>query len=356
MSKIYNCRLSLEAFTERLKEIVDTDTLVVMSRGAAARYGLSEFLAGRQWVCDILSNPTVRSVGEAVSHLTPFSKIMAVGGGSVIDTAKAIMAIYGCASDTARVIESKSYLNNAFRVTAFTAVPTTAGTGSEVTRWATVWDSERRLKLSLEADWLEPTEVWLVPELTLSLPPRQTLSCGLDALCQACEAYWARKSDPLAKALAVQAVMIIRENLPPALENGGNSAAREELLTGALIAGMAFSRTGTTACHSISYPLTALFGVEHGFAAALTLAPIAERNAATVDCRRLFGALGEPGDIRVWLDSICANIQELRLSAFGIGSSDIPLIAQRSFTAGRMDNNPVCFTETDVELILSEVL
>jgi alcohol dehydrogenase class IV len=348
---------SLEAFRKRFTETVTNDTLAVISRGAARRYGFSEFLVDKPWIWDIPSNPTTQSIARNLVKLTvPFSKIVAVGGGSTIDTAKAIIALNGLPDhreSIVKIIENKSYSINASRITNFIAVPTTAGTGSEVTRWATIWDTEQKNKLSIEADWLNPSEVWLVPELTVSLSPRQTLSTGLDALCQACEAFWAKKSDSLSKALAVQAATIIGEYLPYVLKNGLGTTEREEMLTGSLISGMAFSRTGTTACHSISYPLTALYGVEHGFAVALTLAQVAKRNAVTVDCGKLFEVIGAPKDLRNWLDSICADIQPLRLSAFGI--SDISPIVNKAFTAGRMDNNPVNFSEEDVEKILAEV-
>jgi alcohol dehydrogenase class IV len=149
---------------------------------------------------------------------------------------------------------------------------------------------------------------------------------------------------------------VIHEYLPLALKDGQDLKAREEMQTGALLAGLAFSRTGTTACHSISYPITALFGVEHGFAVALTLVQVAKRNIVAVDCKKLFDAVGSLEYLRTWLDRLCANIQPLRLSALGIVADDIPLIVKRAFTIGRMDNNPVIFSEADVTNILSEVI
>jgi alcohol dehydrogenase class IV len=349
-----------EIFVERFKESVDNNTLVLLSRRADHRLGLSNFIEKEQWINEISPNPTTDSISNVCVKLNgAVDKIIAIGGGSTIDTAKAVIAFFGMLNDGCSIteyIENKLYLNNTFRVKKFIAVPTTSGTGSEVTHWATVWDNHRKLKFSVDAQWLMPTDVWLVPELTVSLPVRQTLSTGLDALVQACEAYWARKSDSLSRALAVQAVTMIHEYLPPALKDGQDLKVREEMQTGSLLAGLAFSRTGTTACHSISYPITALFGVEHGFAVALTLTQVATRNTASVDCRKLLNAVGSLENLRSWLDRLCADIQPLRLGAFGISTDDIPLIVNRAFTTGRMDNNPVIFTEEDVTNILNEAI
>jgi len=358
MSKIEG--MSSKVFVERFKENIDNKTLVFLSHGADNRLGLSNFIEKEQWVSDISPNPTIDSISKIFAKLNgTVEKIIAIGGGSTIDTAKAIIAFFGMLTDDCSittVIEDKLYLKNNFRVKKFIAVPTTSGTGSEVTQWATVWDDQRKLKFSVDAEWLMPTDVWLVPELTVSLSARQTLSTGLDAFAQACEAYWARKSDSLARALAVQAVTVIYEYLPLAIKNGQDLEIREGMQTGSLLAGLAFSRTSTTACHSISYPITALFGVEHGFAVALTLVQVAKRNIAAVDCKKLLDAVGSLENMRNWLDMLCADIQPLKLSVFGILQEDIPKIINGAFTTGRMDNNPVVFSEDDVANILSEVI
>jgi alcohol dehydrogenase class IV len=295
-------KIAHSAFNELLNEFVDTDTLVVLSKGMAKRLGFSGFMENTQWISEISPNPTIDSISNVCLKLgRSFEKIIAIGGGSVIDTAKAVIAFFGMLNDGCSItdiIENKLYLNNSMRIKKFVAVPTTSGTGSEVTHWATLWDNHRKLKFSVDAEWLMPTDVWLVPELTVSLPPRQTLSSRLDAFAQACEAYWACRSNSLARSFSAQAVKVIYEYLPLALKNGINIEIREEMQIGSLLAGLAFSRTGTTACHSISYPITALFGVEHGFAVALTLAQVAERNVAAVDCRKLLNEIGSVEHMR----------------------------------------------------------
>jgi len=353
-------RMSRKIFIERFKENIDRNTLVFLSHSANNRLGLSNFIERKQWINDISPNPDIESIRKVCYKLDgTIEKIIAIGGGSTIDTAKAVIAFFGMLTDDCSIsdiIENKLYLYNNFRIKKFITVPTTSGTGSEATQWATVWDNCQKIKLSVDARWLIPTDIWLVPELTLSLSARQTLSTGLDAFVQACEAYWARRSDSFARALAIQAITLIHEYLPLALKNEQDLIIREEMQTGSLLAGLAFSRTGTTACHSISYPITALFDVEHGFAVALTLIQVAKRNITAINCKKLLDTVGSLEYLRIWLDKVCTDIQSLRLSAFGIHEKDIPLIAKRAFTLGRMDNNPIIFSEDDVIKILSEAL
>lgn len=357
------------ALHRELEDAAPAGTAVIATRGAAKRYGIEDILRqkareGLVWIDDVAPNTTHYTVWEALRAPgdARLSHVIAIGGGSVIDLAKAVVALWGGRpfADARQVMEAvrtKAYLKEEGGAgIAITAVPTTAGTGSEVTAWATVWDADERKKYSVDAPWLVPQRVWMVPELTLSLPPRQTLSTGLDAVCQAAEAYWAKRSDPLVKAVAVRAVEMASRALPQILAQGNDLQARRDMCTASLLSGIAFSKTRTTACHSISYPLTAEFGVEHGFAAALTLAPVAAINSRAVDCTELYAAFQGFGEIGAWVDSVSRNVQCMRLSAFGVAEKDIPLIAEKAFTAGRMDNNPVDLDQDDVVDILKAVL
>ena len=120
----------------------------------------------------------------------------------------------------------------------------------------------------------------MVPELTNSMNERLTLATGLDALSHAMEGYWAKGRNLLSQALALDSIQRIKDALPAAISDPGDSGAREQMCLGSLLAGLSFSMTKTTACHSMSYPLTMNYGVEHGFTAALTLAQMMKINAA----------------------------------------------------------------------------
>ena len=291
--------------------------------------------------------------------------LIAIGGGSVIDMAKSCVALFYLMSkakfndiDIIKSIKTKEYLQHPMLIPIY-AIPTTAGTGSEVTRWATVWDVEGIAKYSIEASWLCPHRAYIIPEFTRSMPKRLTLSTGLDALCQATEAYWAKTSNPMVKELSKVAIRLLVEYLPKVLSDGDNLYYRKKVCLGSLFSGLAFSNTRTTACHSISYPLTMCFGVEHGLACALSLAKVMQINLPLIEeAGELMDALGvtSPEELQLWLDNLTGDIVKLRLSTFGIQEKDIAELVKLSFTQGRMDNNPVVITPDDVSEILHSLL
>ena len=342
--------------------------LILVSESGAKRWGIDSLLLEKHqtsvgiWFSQIDSNPTQYTVLRGLEAIRgrKIDGIIAIGGGSAVDLAKQISAFHTVkiekAHDVLRVVQEKSYLENRTNILPITAVPTTAGTGSEVTQWATLWDRDTGKKYSVDAPWLLPEKVWMVPELTISLPARMTLAAGLDAVCQAVESYWSKASNPFSRALSVRAIELITQNLALALSDPHNLKLRENLCTGSLVAGLAFSQTRTTACHSLSYPLTAQFGIEHGLAAAISLAQIAEINKALVDISELEALFAPCGGIQGWVDSVCNGILILRLSAFGVTEADFDTIVENAFTGGRMDNNPMELSRDMVFEILKTIL
>ncbi len=346
---------------------------VLASDTMAARLSLHNYLKGLLarhggvWLKDIPANPSVFDVTQALKALyaKPVNAILSIGGGSAIDLGKAIAAFHGLFDENrlteenvGNAIAKKAY-EKARDIPIHLAVPTTAGTGSEVTRWATVWNPACQQKLSVDWAPLFPRAAVIIPEFTMTMSPELTLSTGLDALSHAMEAFWAKSSTPLAKALALSAIDKIRSFLPYAVrpENKESLPHREGMCLGSLLSGLAFSITRTTACHAISYPLTMLHHISHGFAAALTLRSVMDRNEAAVKEIQCIRAIFEAdGGFDAWLYHLAGPIQPLRLSAFGIWHDDLPAIADLSFTAGRMDNNPIVFDRQDVLAILENCL
>ena len=313
---------------------------------------------------EIEPNPTIASLTKALNAVreTKPRRIIVFGGGSAIDTAKGISALMyltgkPCTEEAVRsAIRDKQYTDHP-PFSRIIAVPTTAGSGSDVTHWATIWDPDHHRKLSIDSPGLLPDTDILVPEFHVGMPKRLTLSTGLDALSHALEAFWSKARNPESQMHAVTAVTGICLTLPEVLRAPDNILLRTRMLENALSAGLAFSSTRTTACHSISYPLTMRYGIEHGFACALTLYPVAERNMAAVpEIAQILDPFGGIGGFREWLEQISGNIQPLRLSAWDVPEDDLPLIAREAFTKGRMDNNPVPFTEEEVLAILKECL
>jgi phosphonate metabolism-associated iron-containing alcohol dehydrogenase len=206
--------------------------------------------------------------------------VVAVGGGSAIDTAKALMV--GTASgrfDELVALLAKGTSFKPHRVKALIAVPSTAGTGSEVTPWATVWDKANNKKHSLHLPETWPEAAIVDPDLMLSLPASVTVQSGLDALSHALESIWNVNANPLSDTYAVAAAREVLATLPALLANLEDRDLRARMALAALKAGMAFSNTKTALAHSISYEMTLRFGLPHGIACSFTLPMVLERAA-----------------------------------------------------------------------------
>jgi phosphonate metabolism-associated iron-containing alcohol dehydrogenase len=215
--------------------------------------------------------------------------LVALGGGSVIDSTKFLAAGRGDWRGVAdHLREGVAATTSALPII---AVPTTAGTGSDLTRWATIWDPENARKLSLARDDLYPEAVLVDPALTLGLPWATTLASGLDALSHALESLWNVNANPVSRGLAVSAARDILAGLTGLKANIGDRGARELMSLGALRAGLAFSNTQTALAHNISYAITLEHGIAHGLACSFCLPDVMD--AALGADPRCDAALGE---------------------------------------------------------------
>lgn len=338
------------------------------STNMVQRLGLSEFINTLKTECKFqlieysVTNPTEVDIKNVVDKIEQLPElIIALGGGSILDLAKAVSAFSYMIEDTTEVeeitaaIKIKKYLQYTSKIE-LAAVATTSGTGSEVTRWATIWNYEHEEKFSIEAEWLLPKYAFVVPVFTQTLPARQTLSTGLDALMHAVESYWSVNSNAIVREIAKSAIRLVVDYLPKLLQELDNLQYREKLSLASLMAGLAFGNTRTTACHSISYPLTMDYGVEHGFAAAVTLIELIRFNQEyIVDYPLLMEAFHCPNieGLEKWLYQLTRNIQPCSLKSLGIKKEDIPVIVKKSFTLGRINNNPRYCGEKELSFILN---
>ena len=312
-----------------------------------------------------LSNPDVEDLFHSIKELDGFDYqyVIGIGGGSVLDLSKSLAAVKGMkihnVTDLRTMIKEKRYENNS-DIVPWVAIPTTSGTGSEVTCWATIWDSANGVKLSIDSKKLYAHTAIIDPVLTVTLPQGLSASTALDALCHATEAYWSRNSNEISRVYALEAISRIVENLEKVIQEPQNPVLRKELALGSLYAGLAFSNTKTTACHSISYPLTLELGMVHGIAASITLAKVMEMNfSSIIERERLLKAFGVKNcqEVQKKMHSFYESAGfSSRLRDYGATEEKIRRIAGNAFTKGRMDNNPVALTEEDVHGILISIL
>lgn len=233
----------------------------------------------------------------------PAEVVVALGGGSMIDAAKVLAASGGDFETVRRHLVEKKPLDER-TIIPIIAVPTTAGTGSEVTSWATVWDSANGSKYSLAHPRLYPETAVLDPTLTVGAPRGLTLATGLDALSHALESIWNVNGNPVSANYAVEAAREIIDTLPRLLERLDDVELRARQMRASLLAGLAFSNTKTALAHNISYDITLKSGTIHGIACSFSL-PLVMRWAtgAEPQCdtalRRVFGSDLEAGAERL---------------------------------------------------------
>jgi alcohol dehydrogenase len=229
------------------------------------------------WIDDVTPNPSLTYLEKKKKHFKnrKFDYIIAIGGGSVIDTAKALMIMFSIKKkeNLKNIIKDISNLKikNSYKLI---VLPTTAGTGSEVTPYATIWDEKNKKKLSLNNKALYPYVAIIDPVLTFNLPKQETINTGLDSLNQAFESIWNKNANKLTLTYAFKSIKLSLSALAKINKNINDKKSRSDLAKASLYAGICISQTRTSICHSISYPLTAHFNIPHGLACAFTMVAI----------------------------------------------------------------------------------
>lgn len=255
--------------------------LLVTSQGFAKRGLVSKLITANTEIIHVVSNvqpnPTVNQMLEIRSTVdySQFEVIIALGGGSVIDAAKAI-APYA-ENDEFDFFEAlKNGLPSNIEVKPIIAIPTTAGTGSEVTMWGTIWDDVNKKKYSISDSKLYCEAAILDPELHISIPKEITLQTGLDTLSHSLETFWNKNQNAISTKYAENAIKTVFKTLPLLLDDLSNVDLREQMLLASYHAGIAFSNTQTSIAHAMSYYMTLEKNIPHGIAASITLPYIAE--------------------------------------------------------------------------------
>lgn len=360
----------LEKLALYLEETSREKKILLLTRGmdfsqSPAGQALRKALAGRDVREEelTLSNPDVADMAAMLERVggEPYGLILAVGGGSVMDTAKTLaLAIPAGIRGTEGLrafIAAEAY--EAVQPIPWIGVPTTSGTGSEVTPWATVWDRERECKMSCSYSHNFAALAVVDPVCTATCPAALTISSALDALCHSTESFWACRTNEVSQTFALLSIGLIRRHLEDLAAHPDDAELRLLIGKASLYAGLAFSNTKTTVCHSVSYPMTERFGVPHGTAAALTLGDFMDFNKAVIPrYAELLEAYqcASAAEVKDWVfHMLSLGGFALRLRDYGIGSGDISYIVGHAFTKGRADNNPVAVQPEDVQAVLERI-
>ncbi|UPG73674.1 iron-containing alcohol dehydrogenase [Roseomonas gilardii subsp. gilardii] len=318
----------------------------------------------------VQADPPVAVVRATLAAARDFAAdgVVGLGGGSSLDTAKLVALLLR--SDQA-IEDLYGHDRARGQRVPLIQVPTTAGTGSEVT-WASVVTSERNEKQAIYAPQLLPDIALLDAGLTLGMPPRVTAATGLDAMVHAIEAHTSRtRKNPVSDALAVKALSLLGGNLRRVVADGTDLPAREAMLEGAMLAGMAFVNASVAAVHALSYPLGARFHVPHGHSNALVMGPVfrfnlpvaAEAYAELAPCLlpgRRFASAGEAAEAFVTaLEELVGSVGlETRMSQLGVTEADLPGMAEEVVGGLQrlLANNPRDMTREDVVAMYRAVL
>ena len=338
------------------RPLIVTDKMMVQLGYVAI---LQDSLNGASIDSDIFDNtvpePTVSSIQEGVDKVRDgnYDSIIAIGGGSPIDSAKAI-AILGKYGGVMRDYKFPRVVNEPGLP--IVAIPTTAGTGSECTKVTIITDETNDEKMLCVGIGFMPTAALVDYSLTLSLPARTTADTGIDALTHAMEAYVSKKASLYSDSQAIAAMKLIAPNLRKAFHDGSDRRAREQMMLGATLAGVAFSNASVALVHGMSRPIGAFYHVPHGLSNAMLLPMVTEYSIPAAaeryaDCARAMGVASEDDTDAVanskLMDELYAINEELQVPTpeqFGIDRdhffNNLPVMAEQALASGSPGNNP----------------
>ena len=314
------------------------------------------------------SNPDLQIV-DKIGFPEDCTQVVGIGGGSKLDIAKALFAklISNNSMPLEDLVEDSHLLDSFKSVRAqyeLVLVPTTFGSSSEITKWGTLWDFEKRKKVSVDNDILYADTALIDPRLSLSAPKEITAYTGLDVFSHALESIWNKKRNFITINFALDSIRLCIETLPNLLRNLDSLEYRETMSKACLLAGYAFSQTRTAAAHALSYPLTLFHDIPHGFACSITLGTLFEYNISKDQ-----SGLDEVLDIfqnrygnkhSSFQDCYKQFLEDCevpsKLSEYGVKQADIPLLVDNAFHPDRFSNMLYNLSLEEVEDIYNSIL
>lgn len=282
--------------------------------------------------------------------------VVGLGGGSVLDVAKAAAGLWG------QKLSTRDYLNQEpfeYLGIPFAAIPTTAGTGSEITLNAVLYHPELGNKNSLAHPGFQARCSIIDPVLTYSMPPEITAMTGMDALTHAVESYTSKAANPVTMAMAGKAIGLLCEGLPTAVVNGGDKVARSKMALGSMMAAMAFAQTGVGVAHAISHPLGALFHIPHGLANAILLPSVIAYNDKC--CHYKYEEIEKMLGITIRFSDFTKNLLDQlpipkKLGEAGYIEGNEEEIIRKTFTSRSLSKNPRPVQEADIIHIIQDCM
>ncbi len=319
--------------------------------------------------------PTIEMIVEAtrLARAAGTEVVISMGGGSAIDAGKAVAALLANGGDLLDYVEVIGAGKNIARPSVpYVAIPTTAGTGSEVTRNAVLASPAHRVKVSLRSPLMLARLAVVDPELTKTVPPPVTASTGLDALTQLIEPYVCNAPNPLTDALCREGIGRVARSLRCAYGDGADMAAREDMALASLFGGFALANARLGAVHGLAAPLGGMFPAPHGAVCARLLPLVLRTNVQALDARapgssalRRYREVAQilTGDDRAaaedgatWVARLCADLEIAPLSDYGLSEAEIPAVVGQSRKASSMKGNPIPLTDEEIAGILRHSL
>ena len=354
-----------------IKQTIDNfspkNILLVTGRNSMQKLGITDkiknLLKGYKIILfnEVEPNPSIQTVERGLKFCqdNKCDLIIGIGGGSALDVGKTIAILIKNKGDVKDYLYHKKTIKK--KGLPFIAIPTTAGTASEISKYSIITDREKPTKRGLLHDFMHPDVAIIDPLLTESMPRDITASTGMDALAHAVESYWSINAQPITEMFALKSIELVYENLVAVCNNLHDINLRESMCKASLFAGFAFDYTGTNVLHSVSYPLTTKFNIPHGHACALTMVQFMKFNKDMIKEKmskisKITGANS--------IDEGINNIQKMlentglpmRLSKLGISKNDIDIIIQDGFRPEKMETNPRTVTEDALRKILTNIL
>ena len=320
----------------------------------------------------VVGEPTIDHIRQATAYARDegCDFVIGIGGGSAIDAGKAVAAMLANPGDPLDYLEVIGRGQPLAHPSApFIAIPTTAGTGSEVTRNAVLASPERGVKVSLRSAGMLPRLAVVVPELTHSLPRAITASTGLDALTQLIEPYVSVRANPMTDQFCVEGMRRAAVALPRVCADGNDRDARRDMAWASLLGGLALANAGLGAVHGFAAPVGGRFLAPHGAICAAVLPYAMDVNVRALRARapggialrryqEIAGVLtGNPNaraEVGVeWIAELCANLEIPPLASYGVTPADVPSLVQQAAKASSMKGNPIVLTEDELCEVIS---